>query len=461
MPRHVPLSDDARFPLIPEDGRGLLRALRQHPHAPRWNLACGDRLDAPTRDRLAGWAAALARGPAAWTPGEVPGWVEDLRARLVQTVPFYRARGGASLCDVPSFRRPELASAPWAFVPDDQELDDLLVYPTSGTTGPAFEVYSHPFAASAYLAFLQVALARAGVELRGGPDQTALVAVHHQRGTYTYPSLMSWLDGAGFAKINLHPDEWRDPGDAVAFLDALRPQVYTGDPWAFEQLARLPLTHRPAALVSSATALLPGQRARLVAHFGCPVLDLYSLTEARLIAADLGPDLGGGHEILAHDLFVEILDPLRDQPVAPGARGEIVVSGGCNPLLPLLRYRTGDLGRLHNEGGRMVIRGLEGRAPVCLLDAAGAVVNTIDVSRALAPFALPAFQLHQAADGALTLRVRGDEPAARLQAALAPLFGGLPLEITAFEAHLDPGAKVVPYLSEVTPPASARAVFQA
>lgn len=457
MPRHEPLSDDARFPLLPAEQRGLLQRLREHDRAPRWNLACGDRLDERTRDQLEIWTEAAARGPAAWSPGEVPSWVEALRARLVETVPFYRRRGGASLCDVPSFRRRELAREPWRFVPDDQPLDDLLVYPTSGTTGPAFEVYSHPFASNAYLAFLQIALARVGVVLEGGPDRVSIACVHHQRGTYTYPSLMSWLGGAGFVKINLHPDEWRAPGDAAALLEALAPEIYTGDPWAFHQLAQRPLRARPRALVSSATALLPGLRRQLESHFGCPVLDLYSLTEARMI----GVDYGEGHEIVSHDLFVEILDPKEDVPVAAGARGEIVVTGGCNPLLPLLRYRTGDFGRLENVDGRMVIRDLEGRAPVCLIDATGAVVNTIDVSRALAPLSLPAFQLHQAADAALTLFVRGDVDPDLLRAALRPLFEGLRLEISPFPAHLDPGAKVLPYVGEATPPAATRAVFRA
>ncbi len=47
------------------------------------------------------------------------------------------------------------------------------------------------------------------------------------------------------------------------------------------------------------------------------------------------------------DLFlIEILDPLTLQPVAPGERGEMVVTSLCKEAAPLIRYRTRDLSRL-------------------------------------------------------------------------------------------------------------------
>ena len=455
MPRWEPLTDDQRFPLIPEARRGLLTRLRQHPHAPRWNMASGDRLNHEDLAQVRAWADEARRGPPSWAPGETPPWVDPLVERLSQTVPFYRARGGGRLRDHPSFRRADLARAPWSFVPDGMDLDALLVYPTSGTTGPAFDVYSHPVAASIYLAFVQVALADLGVKIAGGPDRVSVAAVHHQRGTYTYPSLMSYLGEAGFVKLNLHPDEWSSEADPAAFLDALDPEIYTGDPLAFDALARLPLRGRPRALISSAMTLTHGMRARLEARFRCPVLDLYSLTEARLIAVDAGE----GYRVRCHDLYVEILHPEHDTPLPPGARGEITVTGGSNPLLPLLRYRTGDFGRVEHRHDGVWIRELEGRAPVALLDAAGALVNNIDVSRALAPFALPQFQLRQAADQSLTLAVRGEHDGPLLAATLAPLFGGLPISVTLLPEGEQTGKKVPQYLSEVKVPVDLAHLF--
>ena len=46
MPASPHLTDDRRYPLIPEESRGLLQGLREHENAPRYNMACGDRLTA-------------------------------------------------------------------------------------------------------------------------------------------------------------------------------------------------------------------------------------------------------------------------------------------------------------------------------------------------------------------------------------------------------------------------------
>ena len=65
--------------------------------------------------------------------------------------------------------------------------------------------------------------------------------------------------------------------------------------------------------------------------YGVPVVDLYALTEAGIVA--VGTD--GEFEILPHDLYVEVLDE-HDQPCPPGVRGEVALTGGRNPFCPLL-----------------------------------------------------------------------------------------------------------------------------
>lgn len=44
------------------------------------------------------------------------------------------------------------------------------------------------------------------------------------------------MDEAGLAKINLHPDDWRDPDDRARYLDALAPEIVAGDPISFAAL---------------------------------------------------------------------------------------------------------------------------------------------------------------------------------------------------------------------------------
>jgi phenylacetate-CoA ligase len=240
-----------------------------------------------------------------------------------------------------------------------------------------------------------------------------------------------------------------DPGDRARFLDDLAAEVYTGDPFAFAELAALPTRHRPRALVSGATALRPGLRRELEAHFGCPVIDVYSLTESGPVAFAVAD---GRHEVLPPDLFVEILDG-EGRPCPPGARGEIVLTGGVNPLMPLLRYRTGDSAALDFSGVVPALVGFEGRRPVRFRDRAGRWLNSVDVSTALKDVALPFLALHQSADGALTLRTRCDEAtAAAAGQALHGLFGDdQPLSVEPVPADVAWGGKVIQYTSDLDP----------
>ncbi|MEO5373446.1 MAG: AMP-binding protein [Alphaproteobacteria bacterium] len=440
------LSDAERFPALAPERLELLRRLREHSFAPRYTFACGDRLTTEGLEAVRRYERALFAPRHSWRHGESPDWLVRLAAYCLEQVPFYRHRGGraADVLALPPIGRDDLARAPWAFVPDDVPAEDLLTYSTSGTTGPPMPVLSSPVAASCYLPALRFALDRHGVTLEGGADRVAIALVCAQRSTLTYASVVTPLDGAGFVKINLAESEWRHADDPARFLDDLAPEVLTGDPFSFMRLAELPLRHRPKALVSTAMTLVPGVRTRLESRFGCPVIDVYSMTECRMIAVATD----SGHEIVPHDLYVEIL-AADGTPLPPGQRGEIVVSGGFNPCLPLLRYRTGDFASLDLGDDRVVLKDLQGRSPVRLEDSGGRMVNTIDVAQALASFPLAGYHCHQGLDRSLVLAAYGaDVDPGEVMAALRPLFGGLLITVEVRDTVVV-DRKVRPFSSEI------------
>jgi len=411
-----------RIPLITPEGAQFLKVLEEHPRAPRFTHPGVDRVTPEGLEKLRAFADLTQGESPRWSPGRAPDWVNGFVEHCFRAVPIYRRYGDVprNFFDLPTTARADLGQEPWAFVPDDQPLNNLIVYNTSGTTGHPLDILTHADTLALYTPLLEVALAHYGVTLTRGAGQVAIALVCFQKQTYTYATVSAALHGAGFVKVNLHPNEWRDPADRAAFLDSCAPEIYTGDPLAFAELATLSLHTHPKALVSTAMHLLPGLRRQLAAHFACPVLDVYSLNEAGPVAVEKD----GVYHLLQPRLFVEILAE-DGAPCPPGERGEITLTGGFNPFLPLLRYRTGDYASLTYHGDQPVLIDLVGRAPVVFRGRQGQMINNIDVSLALRDLPLTQFTLHQANDGALTFNAlhTPEEVFERAQAILRELFG--------------------------------------
>ena len=423
-------TDTERHPLLSDAGAALLRALREHPSAPPFNAACGDRLDHQGLAVVAAYDALVQQAPPRWAPDGLPDWLPTWLAR---TLPRIRAaRGwptGLTLAQLPSSDRADLTHDITAHVPEDLPLDRLVVHQTFGSTGHRLTLPWTPEACAMYLPLLRRALALVDVPLPPLPGRVGVLLACWQARTVVVASVASALGEAGFLKLNLHPQSWRQPGDCVDYLQWANPWLITGDPLSFHELLRLAPKIRPAALVSSSMALSPALARDLRDGFGCPVVDLYSLNETGPIAArDACAE--GPWTLLQPQLYVEVLGE-DDQPLSPGHWGELTVTGGFDPYLPLLRYRTGDQARLQWRGQLPGIAALQGRAPVLFRDHAGQLVNNIDISVALKPLPLRRFSLRQYADDRLELALDQLEYTDPARAILQRCLGALPLQVLA------------------------------
>jgi phenylacetate-CoA ligase len=441
------ITDEDRYPTLSESGRRMLQFLREHPHAPIFRNASGNRLTADDVARVRAFEREVEFQEIGWRPGQFPEWLPRFVERCFADTPFYRRYGSppADFESISTISRADLSRDIAQFVPDSAPIDRLINFRTSGTTGHPLLIASHPVVSASYLAFHKKALRRFGVELHYGRGQVGVALVGFQRKCFTYVSVTPTLDEAGLVKINLHPDDWRNPGDRAKYMNALAPEIYTGDPLAFAELAALPLETEPRALLSTSMTLLPAMRERLETRFECPVLDIYSMNEAGPVA--VADTRAGGHALLQSQMYVEILDP-EGRALGGGERGEVTLTGGFNFCLPLLRYRTGDYASLEFRGGEPVLVGLEGRPPVRYRAMSGEWLNNIEVTHALQSLAIPQFTLYQDRDGALRFRMSsGPSDADAVRRALVELFGqGQRLTVetdVAFEG------KVAQYTSEL------------
>ena len=429
--------------LTPAGGR-MLEKLRSHPAAPRYRNRSGNKLLAAEVAALRAYEQEVMEATIGWSAAAPPSWLADFLRTTYATVPYYRACGSppARLADVAPVSRAELAHDIAAFVPDDADLARMINFQTTGTTGHPLLIASHPLVAGRYLAFHKRALRRFGITQRHGAGQVGVMLLGHQRRCFTYVSVTPTMHESGLAKINLHPDDWRQPEDRARYLDAMAPELIAGYPISFAELLTLPMTHKPVALLSVSMMLLPGMRARLEQRFGCPVLDIYSLNEVGPVA--VYDERAGGHVLLQHRLYVEILDA-DGCPVPDGVRGEITVTGGFNFCLPLVRYRTGDYAALAHGPDGPVLAGLAGRSPLRYRTVKGEWINNIDITHALKPLAIALFGVHQHGDGSVALRLApGAMPlAGQARTLLAPFFGAIAVETLLAED------KIIQYTSDL------------
>jgi phenylacetate-CoA ligase len=412
------LSEAERFPLLTPAGRKLLHAMRQHPQAPSWNWPNGEQLDAAGLAKVQQFADTLRR-PAFFGPGQLPEWLPGFVDFCLAEVPFYRRRSaaGTALLSIPSCSRADLAPRVWEFVPDSQPLDQLIVFSSSGTSGFPTQTPHHPASAASGIPLIELAIATTGVSFPRGPERIGLSNIVAYRGAYTTAIVVAYLQEAGCVRVNMIPDVWRAPRDRAAYLDHFWAPVTLGDPQAFMALEGIGIERPPQVLVSCIVEMSDAYAAKLSARYGCPVIDLYALTEAGIVAVKTPH----GHAILPPDLYVEILDE-HDQPCPPHCVGDVTLTGGRNPFLPLLRYRTGDYASLAWFDGRPTLVGLQGRRPVCF-PAGERMVHSMEVTRLMRKFPLAQFQLHQDERGDFRFGYRGAASEDELRAALRELLG--------------------------------------
>jgi len=450
-------------PLITPEGVMRLMAMRQDPHAPSWNSHAGDMLHGADIAALKQFRASLEERPR-WGHGDgPPDSILDMIRRLRPNTQAFmnNIHEGMDIkrdwALVGSTSREDIALRPESLIPADIELAPMVVYRTAGTTGHSLYVPNDPLAVACYQPMLEFALARHGAVFAPRQEEVACFLVGAQARTVTYPTVLSYWNGAGFAKLNMNADQWPGGSSPQEYFRKFSPAFLTGDPISFSRLLGMGLKTCPAALVTTAVAMSDGLRKTLSKEFACPVIDWYSLTETGPIG--YACPAGNGYHILPGDIYVEAVDP-EGAPVDPGARGEITITGGRNPYLPMLRYRTGDWAAM--EHGPCAcgdpsprLMGLEGRKPVLFKRADGAMVNPVDISTALREFPMVQSQFEQFKDLSCRLVIRPlfaeqTGQGAAISAALAGVLGqDIPITIE-FDPHLGGRNedKVVSYRSD-------------
>ena len=402
------LSDAQRWPALDPEGAGRLERWRRHPHAPHWSHATGDRVTADMLERVR-------------APLPTAGWLEAHLETARELLHYRRMPGLRRLEDFPPITRTHLTDDLASFVPLDADLSRMLHGSSSGSTGAALLIPDDVEEVARSFFHLAGLAREEAVDWRPDGERLALANLVFQLQAFTYVSLVSAFEQRAMARVNLRPEAWAAASDRRRFLVDADPQVLTGNPTSLAELLSPELRGavRPLAIFSGAMALSGALRAQLETVFECPVFDVYGLHETRPIAVrtDDGP-----FRVLDRRVVVETLDEVG-RAVPDGQIGEIVVTAGENPLLPLVRYRTGDFGRLVRlEGGGVAIADLEGRENTRFTAADGRLVPCVDLTQQLQAHGALGWSVEQSADGRVSARIAGGDADA-VAAALIALLG--------------------------------------
>jgi phenylacetate-CoA ligase len=175
---------------------------------------------------------------------------------------------------------------------------------------------------------------------------------------------------------------WADePRKAVHYVDQLAPDVLHGmlsNVRLFALAAREHgMRHRPRLVVTKGELLDPPTRRLIESTFGAPIADYYTTEEAGIIAWEC--PAGSGYHVDQDLVYLEIVGP-DGKLVPPGTPGEIVYTNLYMKTMPIIRYRSGDLGVLSADPcpcgrGLPLLRELHGRKIDMLMTPDGMLIH--------------------------------------------------------------------------------------
>ena len=160
----------------------------------------------------------------------------------------------------------------------------------------------------------------------------------------------------------------------------------------------------PRVIFTTAEPLYDFQRALLKSVFGCPVSVEYGCRDGGLVANECP---AGGLHVAAEGMLVEVLGAAE----RAGDAGEIALTNLYSFAMPMIRYRTGDVGVMEEGAcscgrGLPRLRSVEGRQTDFLVTPAGKVLHALSAIYVLRELpSVREFQIVQEQSERLDLRI--------------------------------------------------------
>lgn len=337
-----------------------------------------------------------------WSADEIARYEDEHIADIVRhaynTVPYYRTawkalgvsprdiKGAADLHKLPVLTKEDVRANAGALLSTAMPKTLHVGSFTSGTTGKSLRVFRTKEAVAAQWAVWWRHRARFGC--MPGDLHVNFMAKPVVPDRHTKPPYWRYNRSRAQYLIGMQvivPDRI---GAIVGFLNSRRFSFYSGYPSIIAELARLALQEgavlnpdqRPAAVFLGAENTTDAQRRDIEAWTGVPVSDQYGLAESCGNAARCPEG------VYHHDFEMGHIEPGNPEVLDGGAiRGDVVMTGFLNPVMPLIRYAVGDTAIWEPDDFRCScgrhsrsIRYIEGRADDYVITPEGRRLKRLD-----------------------------------------------------------------------------------
>lgn len=456
---NIPENIRKRIPLITEAMYHNYLRIRENANSPAYNKECGERLVQEDIAPIQQFREKLQEArnfPNQSLPQDILMWINSISGRSRYFRERLEIAGGLRKFEnIQPMTKSTLRDYLPDICPEDENLDRLIVNPTSGTTGEPFMTPGHPVTSALYQPMILYALAQNGINLSLNAENTAAIQICAQKHTMTYCTVHTQEGGSGFAKINIEKGEWSRDNACQDYLVEMNPQFLSGDPYGYLRMAEMGLKVKTNALLSTAIELSPGVRSIVQAHFQAPIINFYSLNETGPVAYSCPKNPEKFH-ILPHDIYVEITDE-KGNTLKEGDLGIITITGGRNPYLPLLRYQTGDYGRINYRecnchGEAPILYDMQFRKLVIFRNNKNEWVNPVDISRSMKDIPIYAHRVFQERNGNIEMTIYSRvaftiEHEALIRKNMSRIFGpGISMKLIHYRGY--PDKKIIPFERE-------------
>lgn len=222
------------------------------------------------------------------------------------------------------------------------EISRVVTLKSSGTTGESKRIY---FTGGDQE--LTVDFFRAGMSTLVSHGSRVLILLPGER-----PGSVGDLLAVGLRRLGAHAVAYGPVRTCTHALEAMhREQIDTlvGIPVQILALARHSKGKAPPKSVLLSTDHVPAAiSGELKRTWGCEVYTHYGMTEMGY-GGGVECEARYGYHMREADLLFEIVDPRTSVPLEEGRTGEVVFTTLTRRGMPLIRYRTGDLGRFRRE----------------------------------------------------------------------------------------------------------------